>query len=433
MSLPNADPERLAVTGLSGGGWQTIILSSLDTRVKLSMPVAGYSGFRTRARQTWDLGDSEQAPVDLAMTADYTHLTCFLAPRPARLTYNAKDNCCCFKAEGAATLVEAASPVYQLLGAPERLRTHVNHDEGHNYGVDNRQTFYTMLRDFFYDGRADWNTTEIDSASEYKTPAELTVPVPEGNATFNSLARQLAQTLPRDATVPGEPAELAAWQNRKREELAQIVRWQDYEVKVVGSTPETAGPVAATWWRLATFDADETWTLCAVEVAKGEAKRTVMLVADGGHAGATREVEELVNAGARVFVVDPLFIGESAFDWNPVRYSVHISSSGGRPMGIQASQLAAVARWVKKERGAASLSLVSIGPRAGLAALVAAGLEPEAFAELETRGGMRTLQEIIEKDTSIDAEPTYFTFGLLEAFDIPQLSALVVPRPMAMK
>src|SRR3954468_2179747 len=32
----NADPERVEVSGLSGGGWQTIFISSLDTRVKLS-------------------------------------------------------------------------------------------------------------------------------------------------------------------------------------------------------------------------------------------------------------------------------------------------------------------------------------------------------------------------------------------------------------
>jgi cephalosporin-C deacetylase-like acetyl esterase len=29
----HADPERVAVAGLSGGGWQTIFFSALDTRV----------------------------------------------------------------------------------------------------------------------------------------------------------------------------------------------------------------------------------------------------------------------------------------------------------------------------------------------------------------------------------------------------------------
>ena len=80
--------------GLSGGGWQTIFISSLDTRVTLTNPVAGYSGFRTRVRHLKDLGDSEQTPCDLATVADYTTLTAMMAPRPTLLTYNGKDNCC---------------------------------------------------------------------------------------------------------------------------------------------------------------------------------------------------------------------------------------------------------------------------------------------------------------------------------------------------
>ena len=65
LSLPNADPSRVAVTGLSGGGWQTIFVSALDRRVTLANPVAGYSSFLTRIHHVEDLGDSEQTPSDL--------------------------------------------------------------------------------------------------------------------------------------------------------------------------------------------------------------------------------------------------------------------------------------------------------------------------------------------------------------------------------
>src|SRR5690242_17843710 len=50
LKHPHADPARVGVTGLSGGGWQTIMLSSLDPRVKLAAPVAGYSSFVTRTQ-----------------------------------------------------------------------------------------------------------------------------------------------------------------------------------------------------------------------------------------------------------------------------------------------------------------------------------------------------------------------------------------------
>src|SRR5262249_14900902 len=42
LKHPHADPQRVAVAGLSGGGWQTIFISGLDSRVTLANPVAGY-------------------------------------------------------------------------------------------------------------------------------------------------------------------------------------------------------------------------------------------------------------------------------------------------------------------------------------------------------------------------------------------------------
>ena len=93
LGLEHADPQRVAVSGESGGGWQTIFLAALDTRVTLANPVAGYGSLR---EGIWSIavGDSEQVPCDFGAVADYTHLTALMAPRPTLLTYNAKDDCC---------------------------------------------------------------------------------------------------------------------------------------------------------------------------------------------------------------------------------------------------------------------------------------------------------------------------------------------------
>ena len=117
---PHADVERVAMAGLSGGGWQTILFSSLDRRVTLANPVAGYSSFKTRVEFFSDLGDSEQTPTDLAMLADYTHLTAMRAPRPTLLTYNAKDECCFASAHALPPLLDAVTPDLQVGRAPNR-------------------------------------------------------------------------------------------------------------------------------------------------------------------------------------------------------------------------------------------------------------------------------------------------------------------------
>jgi cephalosporin-C deacetylase-like acetyl esterase len=51
LSLPEVDPERIAMTGASGGGTQTMILAAIDSRIRLSFP-AVVSTHRAAARRT---------------------------------------------------------------------------------------------------------------------------------------------------------------------------------------------------------------------------------------------------------------------------------------------------------------------------------------------------------------------------------------------
>ena len=331
LAQPNADPSRVAVTGLSGGGWQTILISSLDPRVTIAAPVAGYSSFVTRAQfPEPDLGDSEQTPVDLASIADYTTLTAMRAPKPTMISNNAYDNCC-FRGDYAnAPLMWAARPFYELYGAAEKLSAHINFDPGHNYGRENREAFYRFVRDNFYGGDdAAFSEKEIPSEGDVRTPEQLGMPLPAGNLDIHKLALKLSEGLPRKTGVP---------------KLADVVRAHSYKMRAteIGSSQEVEG-TRFRYWQLRL---DNDWTLPAVEMGDPANRNVTLLIGDQGRTALAPEARRLLQQGRRVIAVDPFYFGESQITKRDWLFALLIFR--GRPSTWHgASQIAAVARWIQ--------------------------------------------------------------------------------------
>ena len=424
----HADQERVGVAGLSGGGWQTIFISSLDTRVTLANPVAGYSSFVTRIHNHSDLGDSEQTPCDMATVADYGHLTAMMAPRATLLTFNVADNCCFASGHALRPLIDAAEPAFRLYNQVNRLASHVNHDPGtHNFERDNRQALYRMLGEHFYAGDASFDAVEIASDDEVKTKQELLVPLPDDNADFNTLARDLVAELPRER-LPAEAT--SEWMAASRRRLATLVRAHDYKVQATARSSESIGKIHATLWQLSVGD---DWTVPAVELSKDEASatETSIVVSETGRALTSETVRNLLDQGQRVVAVDPFYVGESKIPSRNFLFALLVSAVGQRPLGIQASQLAAIARWSREQHPDADIRIVGVGERMSLAALIAAGLETDAIDRVELRGSLATLKQVVERNYAVNQKPEFFCFGLLEAFDIRELAALAAPREVS--
>ena len=432
LSLDNVQPSKIAATGLSGGGWQTIFLGSLDPRVALTAPVAGYSSFLTRSRFASDLGDSEQTPVDLATVTDYALMTAMLAPRAALLTFNANDNCCFAADHAPGPLLDAATPIYRLFSREAHLRTHINHDPGtHNYLKDNRQALYQMLGDEFFPGRADRSWDEIASDSEVKTAADLKVTLPPDQASLHSLAMDLAKDLPRDRVLPTEKTAALAWQADRRERLTRVVRAHEYVVRPEATGTESRDGISARLWKLRM---EGSWTIPAVELSKGKSTGTTILLVDAGRKEGTSVAEGLLASGRTVVAVDPFDQGESKIAQKGWLWNLFASTVGERPLGLAASQVASVARWASAgspELGPASI--VAVGPNSSLIALVAAGLEPKAIGELDLRDALPSLKSHIVAKTVFESSPLSFCFGLLEVVDIPELLALSAPRRVQLR
>lgn len=427
LSHENADPARVAMTGLSGGGWQTIFASAFDTRITLANPVAGYSSFRTRCRHSSDLGDAEQTPCDLATVTDYAGMTALLAPRAALLTFNAADDCCFAAGHALPPLLQAAQPIYSLYGKDALIRTHINSDPGtHNYLVDNRQAFYQMVGDTFFKDDRQFSPQEIPSDSEVKSSGALEVPLPKENASLHSLALELSKSLPRPAKTPTDMESAKVWRADRSAKLREIVRAPRYDVRATKVADSEKDGIVATSWRLQLGD----WSVPVVEVTKGTKDATTLLVQDSGRTRSGDEVRRLLDQGRRVLVVDPLSIGESQIADHAYLYSLLLESVGARCLGIEAEQLATVARWAKSSDPSTKLTIRAIGPRTSTMALVAAGLEDAAIDRVELSRPQGSLKELLEDRTPYEHSPELFCFGLLREFDIAQLASLVAPRPL---
>lgn len=416
-SYPHVDPARLAVTGLSGGGWQTIVISSLDKRVALSNPVAGYSSFITKSYMpAMDLGDSEQAMTDLGRFADYLHLTALLAPRWAMITNNAKDDCC-FRADYApAPLLNGSRLVYRLLGHPERISHFVSYDPGHNYDRANREAFYRLLKKAFYAGDAKFSTEEIDVRADMRTDEQLGVPLPEGNLSMNALARQLARQLPHPITN----------RDAARRKLAELVRPHRYQARWQRmDQTQLEGDATSLRYRVALGD-DWTVPVVALRPAKPSGRSVVML-ADQGRASLGGEAAKALAAGDTVLACDLLNFGENHTKQRDWLWMLAYAALGDRALGLQASQLQAVVRSAP-EQFPGSVVVEAWGKRASLATLVAAALQPELMRAPAVHGARASLKELIEQNVLAEKEPESFSKGLLQYFDIPQLRELAGGR-----
>jgi hypothetical protein len=193
---------------------------------------------------------------------------------------------------------------------------------------------------------------------------------------------------------------------------------------------QTEGGTSATFWRLRMGEA---WTVPAIELTRGEPRGTTLLLTDSGRSAAGADAGRLLAAGQRVVAIDPFYFGESKIAQRDFLFALLVSAVGDRPLGIQARQVAATAKWLKSRETepASQVTVIARGPRSTLFALVAGALD-ESIDRVELHDSYGSLKEILEQNRSVDQAPELFCFGLLHDFDIAQLTALTAPRPVGL-
>lgn len=425
---PQVDRNRIGVTGLSGGGWQTIVLSALDERVKATNPVAGFSALRSRVevKDFGDFGDIEQSGTDFLQRSDYTHLVAMMAPRPTLLTYNAEDDCC-FRAMLVKPRVhDAIQPFFQLYGKPDLLTWHENQDPGdHNYQLDNRLADYSFFtRQFELPAIAD----EEGVAAEVRSYEDLVTTLPKNNLTILDLARQMGRQV-RHAPIPTGVEEKKTWSASQRDRLINVVRYRPVDLQDVWTTAMTKNRGLQSISYLFPFSnglsATGIW-LRSIWQSSDHAPVTIVLN-DKGKGEAADIVLQRFSRGEQVLALDLMFTGSAWKNEDPYLFTQMLDAVGERPLGMQAAQLIRMARWAQAKSGTARIRVEASGMRNQVAALVAAALEPDLFSEVSVRHGIRDFTYVLAKPVKFEDASELFCLDLNKDFDIDSLAAIAAP------
>jgi len=192
VSRKEVDPQRIGVTGFSGGGTVTSYLGAYDDRVKVAVPCS----WATASRRQLETKGGQDAEAEfykgLKEGITLEDLLEVRAPKPTLLTFTSRDEY--LSLQGAREARKEAQKAFNAFGKPENLMM-VEDDSKHWMTLKIRQRIYSFFMTHF---KVTGDTTEVEA--EILTPAELTV-TPTGQiATF--LGGKMIFDLNREETIP---------------------------------------------------------------------------------------------------------------------------------------------------------------------------------------------------------------------------------------
>lgn len=151
QSLPEVDGNCIGSIGHSLGGHNALFVALFDERVKVAVSSCGFNRFAKYYGGNltgWSHKGympriaSEYGCDPAKMPFDWTELLACLAPRPVFVNAPLRD--ANFEVTGVYDCLEAAKPVYALLGAADKLVA-VHPDCEHDFPLDAREQAYAFI------------------------------------------------------------------------------------------------------------------------------------------------------------------------------------------------------------------------------------------------------------------------------------------------
>jgi len=229
-SRKEVDPNRIGMTGRSGGGAYTWYVSALDERVKVACPVAGMTDLQNYVVDGTIEGHCDCMFMDNTYRWDYPQVAALISPRPLLICNSDKDEI--FPLDGVMRLHQQVRRIYTLQGAQKNLGLLIT--EGpHQDTQDLQVPVFRWFNRFLKNDRG-----TIDKvATPFFKPQQLRV---FDQLPTDQINTKIQDTFGPNAPEPTVPSSKEDWQRQRDHWMAEL------KAKTFAGWPETPGPLDLT-------------------------------------------------------------------------------------------------------------------------------------------------------------------------------------------
>jgi cephalosporin-C deacetylase-like acetyl esterase len=411
QSRPEVDPDRFAVTGISGGGAASFWIAAADERVKVAVPVSGMDDLEDYVGETIVNGHCDCMFLINTFQWPWTCIAALVAPRPLLFENSGHD------------------PIFPMNGN-DRIRAR----------LDKLYGFYTNRTEQLFDigitpgGHNDnpelrlmayrWITWHLQTSNAPVTEPEL--PIIEGKQ-----LRAFPDALPADEVntridelfvpmatnaLPKTAEEFQGWRKDRLAELRRIVfrplpeKLEPKAALDLGRKPQTGSlttaPGITTHWKY--FPAAS---------SQSEARRWLAVLGPDESLEARPEWLAKLAGGAPVLLVAPRGTGPTHWQ-DPAPFTIQRSLAllGRTVDGGRVEDVLAVAASVLRGKPSAKWTMTGRG-QAGVIAAYAALFEPR-------------LAEVVAVDPSASHRDGPIFLNVLRVIDVPDALGMLAQRPL---
>jgi pimeloyl-ACP methyl ester carboxylesterase len=148
LTRPEVDPNRINITGTSGGGFQAAHIAALDSRIKVAAPSCYFTSLPMRVYNRIFKDPDSDPEQDLygmiSSGVDHPGLLLLMYPRPVFVAAAVLDF---FPIEGTRQSFREVTDIYSRFGHADRIAMHESYNE-HQYSPENQEAAIEFLDHF---------------------------------------------------------------------------------------------------------------------------------------------------------------------------------------------------------------------------------------------------------------------------------------------